>query len=63
MDAQLASGIIGIVFLTLCIGFMSFIQPSPGQASAHPFLNPQVAAAGDSLYLNERGTYSVRSNR
>lgn len=60
MDAQIASGIIGIVFLSLCIGFVSFVQPVPGQASAHPFLNPQVASVGDVLYLNERGTYSIR---
>lgn len=62
MDAQIASGIIGIIFLSLCIGFLSFMQPSPRQASEHPFLNPQVASVGEGVYLNEQGTFSIGRN-
>ncbi len=54
------SGMIGIIFLVLCISFVSFLQPAERQASAHPFLEPQVASVGEALYLNERGTYSVK---
>ncbi len=60
MDGQIASGIVGMVFLILCISFVSFMQPAERQASEHPFLAPQVAAAGSAIYLNDRGTYSVR---
>lgn len=52
------SGIIGIVFLVLCIGFVSAL-PAPRQASVEPFLDPNVAGAGSTLYLNDRGTYSA----
>ena len=59
MDGNIASGMIGIIFLALCIGFVSFMQPAPRPASMHPFLEPQVASAAQTIYLNERGTYSV----
>ncbi len=62
MEGNMVGGIIGIIFLALCIGFMSSIQPSPGQASVHPFLDPQVAAVGEVVYLNERGTYSIHGS-
>ncbi len=54
------SGMIGIIFVVLCISVVSFLQPAERQASAHPFLEPQVASVGEALYLNERGTYSVK---
>ncbi len=62
MDANIMSGMIGIVFLVLCIGFVSAL-PAPRQASEHPFLDPNVASVGAALYLNERGTYSVERAR
>ena len=61
MDGNVLSGMIGIIFLVLCIGFVSFMQPAERQASAHPFLDPNVASVGASVYLNERGTLSVDS--
>ncbi len=63
MEGNMAGGVIGIVFLVLCIGFLNFIQPTSHQASAHPFLDPQVASVGEAVYLNDRGTYSVRRAR
>ncbi len=59
MDSSVMSGMIGIIFLVLCIGFVSSL-PAPRQASVHPFLDPQVASASEALYLTERGTYSVK---
>ncbi len=48
------SGMIGIVFLVLCIGFVSFL-PAPRQASEHPFLNPNVASVGNIEHVNDTG--------
>ncbi len=59
MDGNIMSGMIGIIFLVLCISFVSFMQPAERQASAHPFLNPNVASVGSAVYLNERGTLSI----
>jgi hypothetical protein len=61
MEGNIAGGIVGIAFLVLCVGFISFAQPSSRQASAHPFLDPQVAGAENAVYLNDRGTLSVRA--
>ena len=60
METNLAGGVIGIIFLVICIGFISFIQPSARQASTHPFLKPNVAAVGETVYLNDTGTLSVK---
>jgi hypothetical protein len=54
MDGKLAGGMIGIIFLVLCIGFLSAL-PTPRQASAHPFLAPQTASVG-AVYVHGDGT-------
>ncbi len=59
MDAKLASGMIGIIFLVLCIGFVSFMQPAPRQASAQPFLAPTQTASAEAIYLNDKGQIAV----
>lgn len=61
MDGNVLSGVIGIIFLVLCIGFMSFMQPAERQASLHPFLDPQTASAAVSIELDERGTFTGRN--
>lgn len=59
MHSEIARGIIGIIFLVLCIGFASFAAPSPREASAHPFLDPQVASVGSAVYLADDGTLTT----
>ncbi|MBP9757690.1 MAG: hypothetical protein KBD06_03765 [Candidatus Pacebacteria bacterium] len=63
MEGNVMGGMIGVIFLVLCISFVSFLQPAERQASAHPFLDPNVASAGSAVYLNDRGTLSVSPNR
>lgn len=58
MDTNLAGGMIGIIFLVLCIGFLSFMQPAPHTASSHPFLDPNVAGAAESIELRDTGTFA-----
>ena len=48
-------GMIGIIFLVLCISFVSFL-PAPNQASAHPFLDPNVAGAAQAVTVHADGT-------
>lgn len=42
---EIAQGTIGIAFLIIAIGFVSFAQPARRQASAHPFRAPQSEPA------------------
>ena len=59
MEGSVMGGMVGVIFLVLCISFLSFMQPAERQASLHPFLDPNVAAVGETVHLTDRGTLTT----